>query len=312
MALKIVFMGTPEFAVPALEEIIKKYNVEAVFTQPDKPKGRGQKLQFSPVKETAIKYNIPVYQPTRLRGDEESFNVLKSIKPDLIIVIAYGQILPLSILEIPRLGCVNVHASLLPELRGAAPIQWAIINGNSKTGNTTMFMAEGIDTGDMLLKSELMIGEEETADELHDRLSLDGVQLLINTIEGLNNNTIKPEKQNDELSTHASMLKKELGHVDWNNTSDKIHCLIRGVTPWPGAYSYYEDKMIKICKAVKNSNNKSYDNPGQILEATKNGIEVACKEGSIIIKELQEVGSKRMDAAAYLNGHNMKKGDKLS
>lgn len=311
MTLKLVFMGTPDFAVPALEEIIKRYDVKAVFTQPDKPKGRGQKLQYNPVKETALLSNIPVYQPKRLRGDEESKAIIKNINPDLIIVIAFGQILPKDILEIPRLGCVNLHASLLPVLRGAAPINWSIINGDTKSGNTTMLMAEGLDTGDMLLKSEVIIGENETAEELHDRLSKNGVLLLINTIEGLKNNSIRPEKQIDELSSYAPMLNKELGHINWDNSCEKIHCLIRGVTSWPGAYSFFENKMIKLCKVEKNSNKEIHENVGEILGTTKFGIEVSCREGSIIIKELQEVGGKRMDSAAYLNGHNLKKGDKL-
>lgn len=311
MSLNIIFMGTPDFAVPALQELIKKYNIKAVFTQPDKPKGRGQKLQYTPVKEVAISNNIPVYQPLKLRGDEESLNTIKEINPDLIIVIAYGQILPVSILNIPRLGCVNLHASLLPELRGAAPINWSIINGNTKTGNTTMLMANGIDTGDMLLKSEVIIGENETAGELHDRLSQDGIKLLIDTIEGLKNNTIIPEKQKDELSSHAPMLRKELGHINWNNNSSKIHCLIRGVSPWPGAYTFYKDKMIKIYIAEKGNDLKVHESPGIILGVSKSGIEVACSEGSLIIKELQEVGGKRLDVASYLNGHEIKKGDKL-
>lgn len=311
MTMKLVFMGTPDFAVAPLEEIINKYNVCAIFTQPDKPKGRGQKLQITPVKEIALKNNIPVYQPQKLRGDEESLNILKEINPDLIIVIAYGQILPLNILEIPRLGCVNLHASRLPSLRGAAPINWSIINGDQISGNTTMLMAQGLDTGDMLLRSEVPIGENETYEELYNRLSLNGVQLLVDTIEGLNTNTIVPVPQKEELSSYAPMLTKELGRINWDKSSDELHCLIRGVTPWPGAYTYFGDKMIKLCMVEKNSNNIYYENIGEILEASKLGIFVACKSGYIIIKELQEVGGKRMNATAYLNGHNLKKGDKL-
>jgi methionyl-tRNA formyltransferase len=312
VTLKIVFMGTPAFGVPALRVIIKNYNVEAVFTQPDKPKGRGQRLQYTPVKEVALENNIVVYQPQRLRGDVGIINIIKEINPDIIIVIAYGQILPRDVLQIPRLGCINLHASLLPKLRGAAPINWSIINGDTETGNTTMIMADGIDTGDMLLKSKITIGENETYEELYDRLSQNGVKLLMETIEGLKNNTLTPQKQDDMISSYASMMKKELGHINWDNSCERIHGLIRGVTPWPGAYTFYGDKTIKLNKVEKNLNKKRYENVGEILEVSKNGIEVSCREGSIIIKELQEVGGKRLDAAAYLNGHNVKIGDKLT
>jgi methionyl-tRNA formyltransferase len=311
MTMKIVFMGTPDYGVPALKEIIKNYKVEAVFTQPDKPSGRGQKIKFAPIKEVAVENNIPVYQPHKLRRDEESINIIKEINPDLIIVIAYGQILPLNILQIPRHGCINLHASLLPKLRGAAPINWSIINGDTVTGNTTQLMAEGIDTGDMLLKSEVVIGENETYEELYERLSNNGVELLISTIEGIRSNTIIPQKQDDKLSSHAPMMKKELGHINWENSCEGIHNLIRGVTPWPGAYTFYGDKTIKLNRVEKNQNKKTYKNVGEIIAASKNGIEVSCREGTIIIKELQEVGGKRMDAASYLNGHTVKIGDKL-
>lgn len=311
MKLKLIFMGTPDFAVPALRELIKNYSVEAIFTQPDKPKGRGQKLQFTPVKEVAVENNIQVCQPNKLRGDVESLELIKTINPDLIIVIAYGQILPPSILQIPKYGCVNLHASLLPELRGAAPINWSIINGNKKSGNTTMLMAEGLDTGDMLLSSEVIIGENETAGELHDRLSIAGIKLLIDTIEGLRENSIVPRVQDGSLSSYASMLNKELGHINWNEPAEKVHALIRGVTPWPGAFTYLADKMVKLIRTEKSLSKGINDGVGEILAVSKTGITVACREGSIIIKELQEIGGKRMDVAAYLNGHELKKGDKF-
>lgn len=313
LTLKLVFMGTPDFGVPCLEKIIEKYDVEAIFTQPDKPKGRGQKMQFTPVKEIALRNNIPVYAPIKLRNNEEIIEILRKINPDLIIVIAYGQILPPNILEIPKLGCVNLHASLLPDLRGAAPINWSIINGNKITGNTTMLMGEGLDNGDILLKSEVIIGENETAGELYDRLSANGVDLLIRTIEGLANGSIIPQKQDDNLSNYASMLTKKLGHVNWNDKCENIYNLIRGVTPWPGAFTFYGDKIIKICRVEKNIYKNTVVEYGHIIEVSKLGIEVACSEGSgsIIIKELQEVGGKRMDATSYLNGHNIIKGDKL-
>lgn len=310
MSLKLVFMGTPDFAVPALEELIKNYEVKAVFTQPDKPKGRGQKMQFTPVKELAIKYNIPIYQPIKLKSNEECIQVIKEINPDLIIVIAFGQILSVEILNIPRLGCVNLHASLLPKLRGAAPINWAIINGETITGNTTMLMAAGIDTGDMLLKSEVIISDDETAGELHDALSINGVDLLIKTIEGLENNTIVPMPQQHELSNYAPMLNKELGHIDWNRDNRTIDRLIRGVTPSPGAFTSYNGKTIKIL-SVKKTNFKSIGDAGKIINVTKVGIEVCCGEGTIIITELQELGGKKMDIASYLNGHKINVGDKF-
>ena len=313
MTLKLVFMGTPDFGVPCLNSIIEKYNVEAIFTQPDKPRARGQKMQFTPVKEVALRNNIQLYAPIKLRNDEECIEILRKINPDIIIVIAYGQILPPSILEIPRLGCVNLHASLLPDLRGAAPINWSIINGNKTTGNTTMLMGEGLDTGDILLKSEVTIGDNETAGELYEELSCSGVDLLIRTIEGLRSGTIIPEKQDDNLSSYASKLTKQLGHINWDDQCGNIYNLIRGVTPWPGAFTFYGDKVIKICRAQKNLFINTQVEHGQIIEVSKLGIEVACRQGSgsIIIKELQEVGGKKMDVISYLNGHTINKGDKL-
>ncbi|KRQ86925.1 Methionyl-tRNA formyltransferase [Caloramator mitchellensis] len=305
--MKIIFMGTPEFAVPTLEKLTEKHEVIAVFTQPDKPKGRGQKMQFTPVKEFAIKKNIKVYQPERLKNNSEVENLIKELNADAIVVVAYGQILPKSILEAPRLGSINVHASLLPKLRGAAPINWAIINGESKTGITTMLMDVGLDTGDMLLKKEVEILENQTAGELHDNLMLIGADLLIETLEGLEKGIIIPEKQDDKFSSYAPMLSKEMGHINWDRNFEEIHNLIRGLIPWPGAYSYYEDQMIKIWKSRK-KNNAVCGKPGEIIEITKNGIEVACKEGSIEILELQEVGGKKMDVASYLNGHKLEKG----
>jgi methionyl-tRNA formyltransferase len=308
--MRVVYMGTPDFAVPTLEKLTEKHEVLAVFTQPDKPKGRGQKLQFTPVKEFALKKNIPVYQPNRLKQDEESIQLLKSLNPDVIVVVAYGQILQKEILDIPRYGCINVHASLLPELRGAAPINWAVIRGYKKTGITTMQMNEGLDTGDMLLKIEVEIIDDETAGELHDKLMLLGGDLLVKTLEGLENDSIKPQKQDESLSSYSPMLTKELGRINWNEDSTIVYDLIRGVTPWPGAYSFYNDKVIKIWKADKGIQG-DYLNPGEVLEITKEGIKIACKKGFILIKELQEVGGKRMSVSSYLNGHTINKGEKL-
>lgn len=306
--MRIIFAGTPEFAVPTLEKILEKHNVLAVLTQPDKPKGRGQKVQYSPVKELALKFNIPVYQPSKLKSDSEVIEKLKELNPDVIVVVAYGQILSKEVLDIPKFGCINVHASLLPKLRGAAPINWSIINGDTKTGITTMQMDVGLDTGDMLLKSEVEIGENETAGELHDRLMFLGAEVLMETLDKVEANQIIPEKQDDSLSSYAPMLNKELGKINWNLDSKSINNLVRGVTPWPGAYTYYQGKMIKIWKSCIGyyCGNSS---PGQVVGVDRNGIEVACNHGSLIIKEVQEVGGKKLDIQAYLNGHNISVGD---
>lgn len=305
--MKIVFMGTPDFAVPTLNKLIKHHEVAAVLTQPDRPKGRGQKLQYSPVKEAALGANIPVYQPEKLRYDLDTIDTLKNINPDAIVVVAFGQILPRSVLDIPKYGCINVHASLLPELRGAAPINWSIIRGYNRTGVTTMLMNEGLDTGDILLKSEVNINYNDTFEDIHDKLMNIGADLLIKTLMCIEKGNIIPEKQDEEKSSYAPMMNKELGHIKWDRDSVEIYNLIRGITPWPVAYTFYKDKMIKIWKA-ENKNQGVYSKPGEILSITREGIEVACSKGSILIKELQELGSKRMNAAVYLNGHNIETG----
>lgn len=227
--VSIVFMGTPEFAVPSLKILIDEFNVEAVFTQPDRPKGRGKKLAISPIKEVALENNIPVYQPLKLKNDEECIKKLKEIKPDFIIVVAFGQILSKEVLDIPKVGCINLHASLLPKYRGAAPINWAIINGEKQTGNTTMFMDVGLDTGDMLLKSYVDVTEDMTAGDLHDILKEDGANLLVETIKGLKDNLIKRQKQEDSKSMYASMLNKAMAKIDWNKNSEDINLLVREI-----------------------------------------------------------------------------------
>ena len=244
--MKIVFMGTPEFAVPALEALIEKFDVEAVFTQPDKPKGRGKKLAMSQVKEVAVKHDIKVFQPEKLKKDRETIEELKNIAPDFIIVVAYGQIFSKEILEIPKYGCINLHASLLPKYRGAAPINWAIINGEKVSGNTTMFMDEGLDTGDMLLKSEAQITDSMTAGELHDKLMEQGGELLVNTIKGIMDGKIKRIKQEDDKSCYSPMLSKETGKIDWTKGGKKINNLIRGLNPWPLASTHYNGEVKKI------------------------------------------------------------------
>lgn len=307
--MKIVFMGTPDFAATSLKCLINNnHNVACVITQPDKPKGRGQKMQFTPVKEVAVENNIEVLQPLRIKEEEDTIKYVKSLEPDVIVVVAYGQILSKEILSIPKYGCINVHASLLPSLRGAAPINWTIINGDKTTGVTIMQMDEGLDTGDMLLKAELNIGDDETAGELHDRLMDLGGDLLITALEKIEKEELKGEKQEDSLSSYAHMMKKELGHINWENDALDIYNLIRGVIPWPGAYTYYNDTVIKIWKAsyIKENFNSM---PGEIIKADKKGILVNAKNGAILIKELQKVGGKRLDSASFLNGNALASGE---
>ncbi|WP_250673315.1 methionyl-tRNA formyltransferase [Paraclostridium ghonii] len=302
--MKIVFMGTPEFAVPCLQKIIDEgHEVVSVVTQPDKPKGRGKKLAMPPVKELALKYDIPVYQPLKAR--EESFvETLKELNPELIVVVAFGQILPKSILNIPKYGCVNVHASLLPRYRGAAPLNWVIINGEEKTGVTTMYMDEGLDTGDMILKSEIPLDDEITAGELHDKMMIDGAQVLKETIDLISKGQAPREKQNNENTCYSPIMNKSLGNIDWNKSAKDIHNLIRGINPWPSAYTTYEAQTMKIWK-TKVINENSDKKPGTILSVGKEGIEVSTGEGSIQIKEIQMSGKKRMEVHEYIKGNNI-------
>ena len=306
--MRILFMGSPDFAVPCLEKLYDFYQVVGVVTQPDKPKGRGQKMQPNPVKQKALELGITVYQPDRLRKDTELIETLKKLELDLMVVVAFGQILPQEVLSIPKYGCINVHASLLPELRGAAPINWAIIRGYKKTGITTMMMDEGIDTGDMLLRAEVDMDEDETAEQLHDKLMVKGSELLIDTIKLIESGKLVREKQDGTKYTYAPMLSKEMGNIDWSLDSSEIYNLIRGIIPWPGAYSFLNKKMIKLMK-VKKSANTACSKPGQILSVGKDGIEVCCGKGSIIVSEIQEIGGRKMDIASYLNGHSINVGD---
>lgn len=307
--MKIVFMGTPEFAVPSLKKIIDTYGVEAVFTQPDKQKGRGKKVMYSEVKEVAVQYGIPVYQPIKLRNDEECITYLKELKPDFIIVVAYGQILTKEILDIPKYGCINLHASLLPMYRGAAPLNWAIINGEKKSGNTTMLMDVGLDTGDMLLKNEIEITDDMTAGDLHDELMLSGAELLIDTIEGIKNSKIIPEKQTEE-TFYAKMLNKEMAKINWTKTNSEINNLIRGLNPWPIAYTSYKGLIMKIHKAKVLEENTNRE-PGTIIEVTKEGIKVACNNGTLLVTKIQFPNSKAMTVEQYINGNKIDIGEVL-
>lgn len=302
--MKIVFMGTPEFAVPSLEILINNFGVEAVFTQPDKPKGRGKKLAMSPIKELALKHGIKVYQPQKLKNNLEAIEAIKSLDPDFIVVVAYGQILPKDVIDIPKYACINVHASLLPSYRGAAPINWAIINGEDKTGITTMFMDTGLDTGDMLLKKEVNITPDMTAGELHDILKEIGAELLLETINKMVSGEITPIKQGDSQTSYASMLDKKMALIDWNSTAAEIHNLIRGLNPWPVAFTHYKDQVMKIYKSQV-LDKESCKCSGTIISVSNDGIEVACGKGVLLLKEIQFPGKKVLTVEQYLRGNSI-------
>lgn len=303
--MNIVFMGTPDFAVPSLRRLIEEYNVTAVFTQPDKPKGRGKKMAYTPVKEEALKHGIPVYQPIKLKDDINLIQTLKELKPDFIIVVAFGQILTKEVLDIPKYGCINLHGSLLPMYRGAAPIQWAVINGEKVSGNTTQLMDVGIDTGDMILKDEVQISENMTSGELYDILMLRGANLLIKSIEGIVGNKIVLQKQSDE-TFYAKMLDKDIANIDWNKSSEEIHNLVRGLNPWPIAYTNYKGERMKIYE-TESLEEKTSIEPGTILDVNKNGVKVACKDSVLIIKKVQFPNGKPLTIEQYINGHEIEK-----
>ena len=305
--MNIVFMGTPNFAVPSFQKIIDEYGVVAAFTQPDRPKGRGKKLSMSPVKELALDYNIPVFQPEKVKGNEEVIRILKDLNPDFIIVVAYGQLLPKAVLDLPKYACINLHASLLPKYRGAAPINWAIINGEKKSGNTTMLMDVGLDTGDILLTNEVCIDDDITAGELHDKLMSTGSDLLIDTIQSMYNGCLSSIKQEDKGSSYASMLNKDIAKINWNESSLNIHNLIRGLNPWPIAHTDYEGQRMKIYKSsVINKNSGKM--PGTILNVSKEGIEVSTKDSVIRIEVIQFPNAKPLKVEEYINGHDIKEG----
>lgn len=301
--MNIIFMGTPEFAVPTLQKIYDcKHVIKLVVTQPDKPYGRGKKLKKSAVKEKAEQLGLEVFQPDKIKK-QENIEVLKSNNPDLIVVVAYGQILNKEILEMPKYGCVNVHASLLPKLRGAAPLNWAIINGDEKTGVTTMMMDIGLDTGDMLLKSEIDIDDNMNVGQLHDELMVKGAQLLIETLEKMEDNIVVRVKQDESLSSYAPMLNKETQRINWQNSAENIHNLIRGLSPWPTAYFNFGDKTVKVYNSCFLNEEIQYE-PGFIIKANNEGIFVAAGNGIVIIKEIQMPGKSKMTVEAYLRGNN--------
>lgn len=307
--MRIVFMGTPDFAVLCLKSLIAAgHEVAAVFTRKDKPKGRKQTLTPPPVKVTAVENGIPIFQPDTLRNAETT-KIIADLKPDIIVVAAYGMILPKAVLDIPPYGCVNVHASLLPKYRGAAPIQRAIINGDKVTGVTTMQMAEGIDTGDILLCKSIKIGADETSELLTARLSVIGAELIVQTLDALKNGTVKPVPQDNEKSSYASMLTKELSPIDWNKTAGEIHNLVRGLVPWPTASTVYQGKRLKIYSSKIVTEQKGA--PGLVVSG--NGLFTVCCGGKTALEllEVQAEGGKRMSGKDFLRGHPAKQTDVL-
>ena len=308
--MKVIFMGTPDFSVGTLEALVDAgHDVVLAVTQPDKPKGRGKEMQFTPVKECAIKHGIPVYQPYRVR-EAECIEELRRYGADIMVVVAFGQILPKVILDMCPYGCVNVHASLLPKYRGAAPIQWSIIDGESVTGVTTMQMNEGLDTGDMLLKVEVPIEEKETGGSLHDKLADAGAKLCVETLKGLEAKTITPVPQGESTTSYAKMLDKQLGNIDWTKSAAAIERLIRGLTPWPSAYTNWNDKVMKIWAADAAEGQRDAK-PGCIVKVEKNAFYVQTGEGLLRVNELQIPGKKRMDAGAFMRGYQVKEGEQL-
>ena len=306
--MRIVFMGTPDFAVPSLQALIDAgHDVCAVYTQPDKPQGRKQILTAPPVKTLALEHDIPVFQPNTLKNEDEQAR-LRELAPEVIIVVAYGKLLPKAVLDIPPHGCINVHGSLLPRWRGAAPIQWAVIAGDEMAGVTTMQMAEGLDTGDMLLTYETKVGEKETAGELFDRLAQSGAELLTQTLVKLDE--ITPRPQDDAQSCYAHMLDKQMAVIDWSKSAHEIDCLIRGLNPWPIALTTLSGERLKVFAAEKAAGNGE---PGTVLEADpKKGLTVACGEGALKLIEIQLVGGKRMKVNDFLRGHAFEVGTKLN
>ena len=320
--MRIVFMGTPDFSVPALKALVEVgHQVIAVVTQPDKPKGRGKEVQMTPVKIQAMEYGIPVYQPAKVR--EASFvEVLQGMEADVYVVIAFGQLLPKAVLELPKYGCINIHASLLPKYRGAAPIQWCVIDGERETGITTMMMDVGLDTGDMLEKTVIPIEEKETGGSLHDKLSLAGGALILSTLKKLEEGTLVRTPQTDEGTCYAKMLTKSLGDIDWNQSAVSIEHLIRGLNPWPSAYTLWNGKTIKIWSADVTTSREAAAflsesgvpsetgiTPGTVVCSDKHSLVVCTGDGLLSVRELQMEGKKRMDTPAFLRGYPIPEGD---
>ncbi len=316
--MRVIFMGTPDFSVGTLEALVEAgHEVCLAVTQPDKPKGRGKEMQFPPVKETAVRLGIPVFQPKRIR-QPECVEELQKYQADVMVVVAFGQILPKEILEMTPYGCINVHASLLPKYRGAAPIQWSILCGEQVTGVTTMQMDEGLDTGDMLLKTEVEIASDETGESLHDKLSVAGAALCVKTLKELQAGTLHPEKQGESPTQYAKMLDRKMGNIDWSRPAVEIERLVRGLNSWPSAYTHWGDKVLKVWKAeVVEQLEVSADaavqtEPGTVICVEKDGFYVKTGDGLLVVKELQIPGKKRMAADAFLRGYQLKEGTLFS
>lgn len=315
--MKVVFMGTPDFAVSTLEAIYEAgHEIVLVVTQPDKPRGRGKEMQFPDVKVWALEHDLPVYQPVKIK-EEEAIEYLRGYEADVFVVAAFGQILPKAILDMPPLGCVNVHASLLPKYRGAAPIQWAVINGDKVSGVTTMQMGVGLDDGDMLLKEEVELAEDETGGSLFDRLAIVGGKLCVETIEGLKAGTVKAIPQNEDEATHVGMIKKSMGEMDFEKSAVELERLIRGLNPWPSAFTRLNGKTLKVWKAAVSSyedmanetgisvSDIEGSNPGEVIWTGKDSIAVKCNGDILLMQEVQLEGKKRMTVADYLRGHGI-------
>lgn len=309
--MRIVYMGTPDFAVPALEALVRADDIDVVgvFTNPDRPRGRGKAMSESAVKRCATEHGIAVCQPVRFRGDEEAMQQLRDWAPDCAVVAAYGQILPQSALDVPRLGCVNIHASLLPKHRGAAPINWCIIHGEQVTGVCTMQMEAGLDTGPVLLRRELEIGALETAGELHDRLMVLGAELILPTLRRLDAGSIEPQPQDDRAATYAPMMSKDTGRIDWTHSAIDIANLIRGTNPWPGAWTTHRGARIKLHLAQAVADRKN-DEPGTVTLADKD-LEVACGTGILRCLQIQAPGGRAMSTTDFLNGYDLSVGERL-
>jgi methionyl-tRNA formyltransferase len=296
---RIIFMGTPDFACPTLQKLVELgENIVAVVTQPDRPKGRGQHMMPPPVKQLAAEHGIPVLQPLRVR-EPDFVEIIRDLKPDIIVVVAFGQILPKSLLDIPHCGCINVHASLLPRYRGAAPLNWCIINGETETGVTTMLMDPGLDTGPMLLARSTPLDENEDIVSLHDRMAEMGGELLVETLNRLKEGTVTALQQNSGDSCYAAMLRKEDGIIDWNRDARAVHNQVRGMSVWPGAYTHISGQVLKMYRTTVGD---GAGQPGIILKAFKGELEVACLSGSLFIHELQLAGKKRLDTGSFLAG----------
>lgn len=306
--MRVVFMGTPDFSVPTLEALVhSRHQVVGVVTQPDKPKGRGKEIHMSPVKETALKYGITVYQPVRAR-DEAFVEEMRRLNSDVMVVIAFGQILPAELLQMPAYGCVNIHASLLPKYRGAAPIQWAVINGDKESGITTMMMDVEMDTGDMLEKAVVQLAQKETGGSLFDRLSLLGGDLILSTLDKLEQGTLTPTPQDHSRATYVKKISKSIGDIDWNLDAVSIERLVRGLNPWPSAYTRWNGRMLKVWDSQALPEKSSGCRPGTVLEASGDRLTIQTGDGVLKIDSLQPEGKKRMDTASFLRGYSLEPG----